>query len=301
MNVPQPGIFQPEATLHQVMEWRVPANRDNGAVRAAVLTVAEDLRDRDTSNQVRSVIAFSAALLDRIGFGDDRPEALTAFSEISGATGLRAPATQRDILIWLHGEHRDALFDAALAAQAGFVGIGELELELPGFQYHDSRDLTGFIDGSANPEGDAARIAALVRDGQAGAAGSIVLTQKWVHDLPAFNALTITDQERVIGRTKPDSIELEGDAMPADSHVSRTDAKVDGVAQKIYRRSFPYGTIDEHGLYFLAFSTELSRFEVLLARMYGISGDGLTDHLLAFSKPVTGSYWFAPPADLLIG
>ncbi len=103
----------------------------------------------------------------------------------------------------------------------------------------------------------------------------------------------------MIGRTKADSIELEGDAMPATSHVSRTDVKLNGVAQKIYRRSVPFGGVAEHGLYFLAFSCDLARFDVQLRRMFGVSDDGLRDRLTEFSRPVTGSYWFAPAADEL--
>jgi putative iron-dependent peroxidase len=115
-----------------------------------------------------------------------------------------------------------------------------------------------------------------------------------VHDLEAFNAVPIEEQEQIIGRTKPDSVELTGDAMPPDSHVSRTDAKIGGVAQEIYRRSVPYGRAEEHGLYFLAFSCERTRFDILLSRMFGTADDGIHDRLTEFSQPVTGSYWFAP-------
>lgn len=109
-----------------------------------------------------------------------------------------------------------------------------------------------------------------------------------------FNTLSEEEQERVIGRTKPDSIELTGDAMPADSHVSRTDVKQDSVALKIYRRSFPFGGANEHGLYFLAFSCDPLRFDIMLKRMYGTAGDGLKDRLTEYSEAVTGSYWFEP-------
>ena len=136
--------------------------------------------------------------------------------------------------------------------------------------------------------------------GLPGPGGAFVLSQKWVHDLEAFRALPVAEQERVIGRTRADSIELEGAAMPADSHVSRTDVKLDGVAQKIYRRSTPFGGVAEHGLYFLAFSCELSRFELQLRRMFGASEDGLCDRLTGFSRPTTGSYWFAPAEDALM-
>ena len=107
----------------------------------------------------------------------------------------------------------------------------------------------------------------------------------------------MADQERVIGRTKPDSIELEGDAMPSDSHVSRTDLKRDG---KIYRRSCPVGTVRDAGLYFLAFSADPQRFQWLLDSMFGRTGDGLHDRLLHFSRPVTGSFFYAPPRDAVL-
>ncbi len=71
-----------------------------------------------------------------------------------------------------------------------------------------------------------------------------MLTQRWVHDLDAFGDLTVADQERVIDRTKPESIELDGDAMPPHSLVSRTDVS----SAKIYRRSAPFGSVAEHGL-----------------------------------------------------
>ena len=127
-----------------------------------------------------------------------------------------------------------------------------------------------------------------------------MLSQQWVHNLPAFNGLSQSEQERVVGRTKPDSIELEGDAMPPTSHVSRADYKETGKALKIVRRSAPYGTVAVHGLYFLAFSCELYRFQVLLERLFGVSGDGVSDHLIRYSKPLTSSYWFAPSREALM-
>ena len=55
----------------------------------------------------------------------------------------------------------------------------------------------------------------------------------------------------------------------------------------------------ELSLYFLAFARELSRFEVQLCRMFGVSEDGLRDRLTEFSRPTTGSYWFAPSEQAL--
>jgi putative iron-dependent peroxidase len=189
----------------------------------------------------------------------------------------------------------DDNLDAGLAIHRAMAGVATLGLDEKGFKYHDSRDLTGFIDGTANPKEEAARAAALVSDDAPGAGGSFVLTQRWVHDLDAFESLPVADQERVIGRTKPDSIELEGDDMPPDSHVSRTDVS----SAKIYRRSAPFGSVAEKGLYFLAFACDIDRFDLLLRRMYGVTDGSIRDRLTVYSRPVTGSYWFAPSEEAL--
>ena len=87
-----------------------------------------------------------------------------------------------------------------------------------------------------------------------GAGGTILLVQKWVHDAAAWEGLRTTEQERVIGRTKRDSVEL--DHKPAASHVASTDQDRFG---KIFRRNIPYGTVAEHGTMFVGFSAEPSR------------------------------------------
>jgi putative iron-dependent peroxidase len=215
------------------------------------------------------------------------------FTAIEG-DGNCAPATQGDVFVWLHGRRRDEIFAQALAWRDALASCATLAREAHGFVFRDSRDLTGFIDGTANPKGDARQAAALVAQGPH-RGGSYVLAQRWVHDLVGFGALPVADQERVIGRTRADSVELEGDAMPPDSHVSRTDL----AGTKIYRRSVPVGGVGDAGLFFLAFSAEQDRFARLLGSMFGHSEDGLQDRLLRYSRPVSGSFYFAPSAEQL--
>lgn len=224
---------------------------------------------------------------------------LRPFATIEGWEAHRAPSTQRELLFWIHGVNPSAVFDRARRVHRPLASVARLELDLPAFVYHNSRDLTGFIDGTANPTGADARAAALIPAGVPGTGGSFVLTQRWLHNLDAFHALPTAEQERVIGRTKADSVELSAEAMPAEAHVNRTDVTVDGVPQEIFRRSVPYGTVREHGLYFLAFACDLSRFTVLIERMFGLSDDGRHDRLIEFSTPVTGSFWYAPPQETL--
>jgi len=57
--------------------------------------------------------------------------------------------------------------------------------------------------------------------------------------------------------------------------------------------------VEEHGLYFLAFSADPARYDRMLARMFGVSGDGLQDRLTKFSRAVSGAYYFAPSLQSL--
>jgi putative iron-dependent peroxidase len=291
MASPQNGIFVAGSRFHWALEYtRLAASETVAVAIRRALT--------ETAEPVNVVVAFGHALWEDLA-ADRVPAGLRPFESMGEAGKAVAPATKRDLLFWIHGPALDAVFDTALRVHQVMAPVAGLYLEVPGFTYRDSRDLTGFIDGTANPKDDAARDAALVPGHELGAGGALVLPQQWVHDLAGFNALAVADQERVIGRTKADSVELKGDAMPADSHVSRTDAMLDGVAMKIFRRSFPYGTAARHGLYFLAFARDIERFDVQLRRMYGVSGDGVHDRLTEFSRAVTGAYWFAPARNNL--
>jgi len=294
LATPQPGIFDEGHDHHYFLEFELRGEIDIKALRDALRASGAQA---SVSTDPDVVLAFGPRAWQAVA-PDDMPDGFHEFETIRGMAGRQAPATQRDLLVWIHGTGGDRCFERALEVGRSLGGLATPSVDMPGFRFRDSRDLTGFVDGTANPYGQEARDAALVSDGP-GAGGSFVLSQKWVHDLAQWSGLSDAAQEKVVGRTKPDSIELTGDDMPPDSHVSRTDVKVDGVSMKIWRRSVPYGTVREHGLYFLAFARSLERFQVQLDRMFGVSEDGLHDRLVEYTVPVTGSYWFAPPVELL--
>ncbi len=285
MPTPQSGIFVEGTRFHHYLEYEVTGDFSASSIGEII----------EAAGNAEAVVAFGNDLWRKSS--PSAPEALRDFEAIDGGADLKSPATQHDLLLCFHAADHDDVLDAALSAQRVLDGTARLKLDVPGFVYRDSRDLTGFVDGSANPKEDARFEAALVPAGEASAGGAFVMTQKWVHDLPKFEAVSVPDQERIIGRTKPDSIELEGDAMPPDSHVSRTDVKLDGTALKIYRRSAPFGGAGEKGLYFIAFSCDPMRFDVMLQRMFGTWKDELHDQLVHYSSPVSGSYWFAPSQE----
>ena len=291
-DTPQRAIFDESARYHRFLEYRVTGEIERDRLVRSVATALRAARS-SVDRPVRIVVAFGRRLWSALA-PDSVPPDLRDFETIHGVDGHVAPATQCDLWIWLQGDGEDENVARTLALHAALRNDFTLQLEQPGFTYFESRDLIDFEDGTANPKDDAARTEAAVVPEGPGAGGCIVLTQRWVHDLGKFAALDVAEQEAVIGRTKAGSIELEGDALAPDSHVARTDVEKDGVAMKVYRRSAPYATIARHGLYFLAFARALERHRVQLDRMYGVSGDGLHDRLIEFSRADTGSYLFAP-------
>jgi porphyrinogen peroxidase len=281
----QPAIFDRDSRQHLFIEFVLRSGASGEVLREAMraLVAAEH-------GEVKVVLAFGPALCQRLDMGVSFPD----FS-LDGVV----PATQADLFLWLQADHRSDLFDVAMTFRDLVDGLFSVQLEQDGFVYHDTRDLTGFVDGIGNPEGNKALQAALIADGQPGAGGSFVFGQLWRHDLAGFNQLSVAEQENVIGRTKADAVEFDEERMPEDAHVGRTDVAHDGVPQKIWRRSVPWGNSSQHGLYFLAFSCDIGRFDFLLRRMYGLTEDGVRDQLTRFSAPQTGSYWFAPTVNQL--
>ena len=295
MATGQPGIFALGTRSHYNLELDL---RPGVAAADVVAAVAQLREPTVTAGGFNLVIGFGAELWSRLAPPDHRPEELRPFDPLEGVDGHRAPATQHDVWIWIHGTGEDLALDAARACTSVLTPVATLAVEQPCFVYRDSRDLTGFVDGTENPPVEEAPGVALIADGVPGEGGAYVITQRWVHDLEPFHALDVAAQEATIGRTKPDSIELDDARKPPTAHIARVVIEEGGEELEIYRRSTPYGTVGEHGLYFLGFSAELSRFDKMLARMFGLA-DGTRDHLTDFTRPVTGAYYFAPSLDAL--
>src|SRR5262245_2111898 len=170
---------------------------------------------------VNLVAGFRPELWRRVA-PDAAPEGVTGFDEdIVGVDAYRMPATQRDAVLWISGSAYDVVFDTARNVISALARVATVAEETSSWPYRHDRDLTGFIDGSENPSLIDAPQVAVVPTGKPGGVGTILLLQKWSHDAPAWEALSVLEQEQVIGRTKDDSVEL--DDRPADSHVARTD------------------------------------------------------------------------------
>lgn len=289
MATPQTGIFALGDAAYTFLEFTRIGGSEEDLVRAVV-----DIREPHTTvGGVNLIVGFRPELWRAVA-ADDAPDALSSFSEpLTGVDGFTMPATQADLWLEIAGASYDVVFDVATAAVKALAKLARLERELVGWSYRHSRDLTGFEDGTENPSLLVAPSIATIADGQPGAGGSVLLFQQWRHDTAAWESLTQQRQEQVIGRTKPDSVELADDVMPADSHVQRTTVVEDGTERDIFRRNVPYGNVSDHGTIFVGYSADRDRLQKMLEQMAGV-GDGIRDALTRYSTPLTGAYYFVP-------
>jgi putative iron-dependent peroxidase len=247
------------------------------------------------------VVGIGARAWDRL-FGEPRPAELHPFRELAGDRH-KAPGTPGDLLFHIRAHRMDLCFELAKRLTARLAGLGRVVDEVHGFRSFDERDLLGFVDGTENPEGEAAPAAALIGDEDAEfAGGSYVVVQKYVHDIEAWEALPVEEQERAIGRTKLDDIEIPDDQKPADSHVAlNTIVDEDGEERQIVRVNMPFGKVgaDEFGTYFIGYARTPAVIEEMLQNMFIGKPPGNTDRILDFSTAVTGNLFFVPAVDLL--
>ena len=285
VSTPQGGIFALGTASHAYLEFA-------GSGRALVHAIASLREPRTTMGGVNLVAGFRPGLWREVA-PNDAPAQLDEFAEIVGVEGFVMPATQRDAVMWLSGSAYDVIFDVARGVIGELAGVATLVEETSSWPYQHDRDLTGFIDGTENPTLIEAPDYALVPEGRPGAGGTILLLQKWAHDSNAWYALSDAEQEQVMGRRKPDSVEL--DDKPDDSHVASTDQDRFG---HIFRRNTPYGTVADHGTMFVGFCAEQKPLADMLLSMAGLAG-GTRDALTRYTRPLTGSYYFVPSTDAL--
>lgn len=293
----QSGVLLEHCRFGLFIETKVSGNleRIRSGCKAFCSTLAE-LQQKYPEAALGAVISFGSALWTQLSDGQGASE-LKPFVPLG--KGL-APATQRDMLVHILSQRHDINFTLAQAALKAFGDAIVVEEEIHGFRWTEDRDLSGFVDGTENPQGDARPEVAAIADGHEDAGGSYVLVQRYVHNLNVWNSMPVKAQENAMGRTKLDNQELPSEQRQPTSHLGRVDLKEDGKGLKILRQSLPYGTASgDHGLMFIAYCARLHNIEQQLLSMFGHL-DGKTDQLLRFSKPVTGSYYFAPSLSRLM-
>jgi putative iron-dependent peroxidase len=297
-----------DAPLSQAAVFLVVTIAPDPSALAKICSVLGSLDDlvktvgfRDLAGRLSCIAGIGRDFWDRLQPGNV-PKELHPFAAIHGAVHT-APSTPGDILFHVRSERPDLCFEFVRILMASLGDSVTVADEVSGFRYFDSRDLLGFVDGTANPTGLDLPGSALVGDEDAEfAGGSYVVVQKYLHDLDAWGRVATPVQEEIIGRTKIDNIEIDDDAAPRKSHKAlATIVDADGNEHDILRDNMPFGRPGhrEFGTYFIGYSRYLWVIEAMLQRMYIGDPPGSYDRLLDFSKPQTGTTFFAPPRPAL--
>jgi porphyrinogen peroxidase len=255
------------------------------------------------SGPLSCVVGFSSSFWDRISVGGlPKPAGLHPFRPLTGAVH-DAPATPGDVLFHIRADRSDLTFELSRQIMAAIGPWVTVDDHVTGFRYFDARDLLGFVDGTENPTGRSAAAAALIgAEDPEFEGGSYVIVQKYLHDLAAWHQQSTEQQERVIGRTKLDDIELDDAAQPDNSHVSlNTIVDENGVERDILRDNMVFGDAGagEYGTYYIAYASHPAVTEQMLTNMFVGLPEGNYDRLLDVSSAVTGTLFFVPSQSLL--
>ncbi len=288
----QAGIFAAGASEHGYVELDLLPGEEPAKLVACLASLqgpASPLAG------VGTVVGFRPELWSALAPGQSPPDA-RSFEGVTGPEFVM-PATQHDAWLWVAGVSRSAVFDAVSAAIHHTSATARLASECNGWVYQTNRDLTGFVDGTENPSPLEAHDVAVTGGDSPAAGSSVVLYQRWLH-LSSFSTLSTAAQEKVIGRTKPDSVELAEADMPVDSHVARNVIEVDGEELAIYRRNTSYGSPSEHGTLFVGFCSSLAPLQTMLESMAGVR-DGVRDALTRHTAALSSAYYVVPSVPSL--
>ena len=276
----QPGILAEVSPLARYLTFVI---KNNKLAKSAVPALF------DLVDGVNTVCGIGLSLV--MALAKEIP-GLGTFPASAGA-GFAIPSTPAALWFWLKGTDRGELILRSRSIEQQLTPAFQLSNVVDAFKYKTGFDLTGYEDGTENPQAQAAVDAAIVQDQGAGLDGSsFVAVQLWVHDLGLFEKLPETEQDNTIGRRKFDNQEIED--APKSAHVKRTAQESFQPEAFILRRSMPWNAEQRTGLVFVAFGKSFAAFEAILTRMTG-SEDGIADALFNFTQPAAGAYFWCPP------
>ncbi|WP_432131903.1 Dyp-type peroxidase [Streptomyces tendae] len=293
------GASAPSATFLVVTMDEAGEERVRGLL-STLSALVRAVMSRAADSRLSCVVGIGSDAWDRL-FTGPRPARLHPLPEITG-DGHRVVSTPADLLFHIRATGNDLCFELAAEIVNRLRGAVTVCDEVVGFKYFGERDLLGFVDGTENPAGRAASDAVLVgAEDPPFTGGAYVVVQKYLHDLAAWNALPVEEQQKIIGRTKAGNIELE-DEQARGSHVALN--KVvgpDGSERRILRFNMPFGSAarGEYGTYFIGYTHTPSVIEQMLRNMFLGTSTAGHDRILDFSEPVTGALFFAPSAAFL--
>jgi putative iron-dependent peroxidase len=306
MNSPamqaQPGVLSDPTTFAEYLTFVLAGDPGTGAfagIADSIISIAKSIGQKDPAAGLSMTLGLSHNGWKQLLPDRAAPRGLAPFEALSDG-GRAFPSTPGDVFCMIKSERMDLNFQAAKHLKEALGGVADLTEDLQGFMYLDNRDMIDFVDGTENPIDDERAEAVLVGSEQPGYSGGTYLTvQVYIDRQDLWNAQTTEYQEKVVGRTKMDDIELDDDAKPAWAHNAKSKVEQDGEEIPMYRQNRPFGTAMEHGTVFVGFASTPEVVATALKQMIIADEDGNYDRLLDFVEAKTGTNYFVPSEAFL--
>lgn len=269
---------------------------------ALVLNLNNSVFNRFPDSRASCVMGIGYEAWKKLELPTPIPKELATFEEIKGIKHT-AVSTPGDLHFHLRADNKSLIFDMAIEISKLLTPVAESIVEINGFKYWDARSILGFVDGTENPHGDDRNYFAKIGDEDLNyKGGSYLFVQKYLHNMDAWKGLSTEEQEKVIGRSKENDIEMSDDVKPSNSHIALANVEGEnGEELKIVRDNMPFGSpsTNEFGTYFIAYASTFTTTKKMLTNMFIGDPVGNYDRILDFSTAMTGTLFFVPTRDML--
>lgn len=258
--------------------------------------ITRSLRIRDNKGNLKVALGFSNNAWDYLFPDAPKPKELETYQTLTGPK-YQMPASKGDLFLHIRANDEAAVYEFMSQAMLFLRDITTVVDETKGFRYFEGRAIIGFIDGTENPQvEDAAGYAIIGDEDPYFENGSYAFAQKWRHQMDIWNKLTTETQEKAVGRKKFSDLELDDGEKFSNAHNVASQAKINGVEQKIVRMNVPYSdpASGNTGTYFIGYSRYWKVTKTMLQNMLDKN-----DYLLSFSDILSGQLFFIPSRPLL--
>ncbi|GAA3972013.1 Dyp-type peroxidase [Mucilaginibacter dorajii] len=279
--------------------------KDNLEVSAVFSKLCKLLINLNNSANVRFPVSRASCVMGigyeawlRLQLLVPMPKELVNFEPIAGGKHT-AVSSKGDLHFHIRADTTSICYDMASAITDVLSPVAVSAEEIHGFRYWDSRSILGFVDGTENPQGQDRELFSMVgKEDPDYKGGSYLFVQKYIHNLTGWKELSTEQQEKVIGRSKSNDIEMADDVKPSNSHIALANV---GDELKIVRDNMPFGNMstNEMGTYFIAYASTFTTVKKMLNNMFVGSPVGNYDRILDFSTAKTGSLFFVPTFNMI--
>lgn len=286
-------------TIFQVWTFREAGDLKQSFQRlcALVQNLNNSVYNRFPGSRTSCVLGIGHDAWKKLQLQEPLPKELLNFEAINGAKHS-AVSPPEDLHVHLRADNNSICVDMAIEISKVLSAVADISEEVHGFKYWDSRSILGFVDGTENPQGEDRDFFAKVGAEDATyEGGSYLFVQKYIHNMNQWRNLSTEEQEKVIGRSKENDIEMSDEVKPKNSHIALANI---GDDLKIVRDNMPFrNALGEMGTYFISYASKFSTTKQMLEQMFIGNPAGNYDRILDFSTAKTGTLFFVPTLDML--